>query len=205
MNKKAPGLLEEFRERDLTVADFEHDVDVKGWAEKYRVGEVNLGPIFWPPALADLTPPRLAGPPTGLTGTAINLIQPSVVICDTRFTPFASFDMADTPARKPAVAVAFQADSYGITNAGTYVFTFFIDSGASVKLRTTANPMPSGVTVSGLGDITGSGARTITVVFKNLPPSQRVALSLEQQSGRQWSWFRTKIGFPPLVFELANP
>jgi hypothetical protein len=202
MNKKASGLLGDFKEHDLTVADFEHDVSVKGWAEKYRVGDINLGPIFWPPSLADLTPPRLAGPHTGLTGTAINLIQPSVVICDTRFTPF---DMADTPARKPAVAVAFQADVYGITSAGTYVFTFFVDSGAAVKLRTSANPMPAGVTVTGLGDFTGTGARTVTVIFKNLPPSQRVALSLEQQTGRQWSWFRTTIGYPPLVFELANP
>ena len=200
MNTKVPKIFtKKFEERDLDVATFEHDIDAKGWAEKYRIGEINLGPIFWPPALAEITPPRLAGVP----GTAANLIQPSVVICDTNFTPFASFDMRDTPARKPGVQVAFTASAYGITTPGTYVFTFFVDSGASVTLRASGLQLP-GLQLSGTGDFAGSGARTITLVYKNLAANQRVFVGLEQQAGGQWSWVRTKIGFPPLVFEQVS-
>ena len=200
MNSKESGLFEKFEDRDLDLATFEHDIDAKGWAEKYRIGEIDLGPIFWPPALATLTPPRLAG----VAGTAINLIQPSVVICDTNFTPFASFDMADTPARKPGLQVAFTASAYGISTPGTYVFTFFVDSGGSVTLRAGGLQLP-GLMLSGTGDFAGSGPRTITLVYKNLAANQRVFVGLEQQAGGQWSWVRATIGFPPLVFEQVSP
>ncbi len=199
-SKEASGLFEKFEERDLDIAIFEHDVDAKGWAEKYRIGEIDLGPIFWPPALATLTPPRLAG----VTGTAVNLIQPSVVICDTTMTPFASFDMRDTPARKPGLQLAFTASAYGISTPGTYVFTFFVESGGSVTLRAGGLQLP-GLMLSGTGDIAGTGARTITLVYKNLAANQRVFVGLEQQAGGQWAWTRATIGFPPLVFEQVNP
>jgi hypothetical protein len=57
-----------------------------------------------------------------------------------------------------------------------------------------------GLQLSGTGDFAGSGARTITLVYKDLAANQRVFVGLEQQAGAQWSWVRTKIGHPPLVF-----
>ena len=57
--KTASGLYEHFGDRDIELATFEHDITLTGWAEKYRIGELDLGPIFWAP-IATLTPPRLA-------------------------------------------------------------------------------------------------------------------------------------------------
>src|SRR3954453_17706766 len=121
MNSKTEGHANRFDVRDVELTDFDRDITIQGWADLYRVGAIDLGPIFWRP-IATVSPPRLSGVP----GTATNLIQPSVVITDTTGTPYASFDVRDPPARQPGVSVHFLPSSYGITTPATYVFSFFI-------------------------------------------------------------------------------
>ena len=191
--KTASGLYEHFGDRDIELATFEHDITLTGWAEKYRIGELDLGPIFWAP-IATLTPPRLADG----KGASTNLIQPSVVITDTTGTPYAGFDMRDTPARAPAVSVGFTPSKYGITTPATYVFTFFVETSASITLRSSGLTLP-GATPSGVGSVTFTGARAITVIYRNLAASQPVWAAIQQESGGQWAWYRATVGYPPLV------
>jgi hypothetical protein len=54
-------------------------------------------------------------------------------------------------------------------------------------------------TLSGAGQKVLSGQRVVTLIFKNVPPSQQVFGFLEQTAGGQWSWFNTRVSFPPLV------
>lgn len=191
--KTASELYEHFGDRDIDLATFEHDIPLKGWAEMYRIGQIDLGPIFLAP-IATLTPVRLADG----KGATANLIQPSVVITDTTGTPYAGFDMRDTPARAPAVSVGFKPSAYGITTPATYVFTFFVESGAHVTLRSSGLTLP-GATPSGVGSVSFTGKRALTVIYHSLPASQPVWAAIQQESGGQWSWYRTTVGYPPLV------
>lgn len=197
MNSKTDGLKDRFDVRDIDLADFDHDITIQGWAERYRVGDINLGPVFWAP-IATVSPPRLSG----VAGTATNVIQPSVVITDTTGTPYASFDMRDTPARQPGVSVHFLPSSYGITTPATYVFSFFIESSASITLQVSGLTLP-GLSPGGVGSKTSTGKRAIEVVYTNLAPSQPVSADIIQTAGQQWAWYRTTIGHPPLVFTTS--
>jgi len=195
MNSKTDGLTHDFDVRDIELTEFDRDITLKGWADLYRVGAIDLGPIFRRP-LAILTPPRLSG----VAGTATNLIQPSVVITDTTGTPYASFDMRETPARQPGVSVHFLASSYGITTAASYVFSFFVESSASITLQVSGLTLP-GITPTGVGSKTSTGKRVIEVVYSNLAPTQPVHVEIIQTGGQQWAWYSTDIGYPPLVFD----
>jgi len=197
MNTTASALYEHFGDRDIDLAAFEHDIPLKAWAEKYRLGDIDLGPIFLAP-LATLTPPRLADG----KGASTNLIQPSVVITDTTGTPYAGYDMRDTPARKPGVSIGFRPSAYGITTPATYVFTFFVEASAQVTLRSSALTLP-GLNPSGVGSATFTGARAMTVIYHSLPANQPVWAAIQQESGGQWAWYRATVGYPPLV--LASP
>jgi hypothetical protein len=195
MNSKADGLTQHFDIREIELTEFDHDITLKGWADLYRVGAIELGPIFRRP-IATLTPPRLAGVP----GTATNLIQPSVVITDTTGTPYASFDLRDTPARQPGVSVHFLASSYGITTPASYVFSFFVESSASITLQVSGLTLP-GITPTGVGSKTSTGKRAIEVVYSNLAPTQPVNVTILQTAGQQWAWYSTDIAYPPLIFD----
>jgi hypothetical protein len=199
MNSKTEGHANRFDVRDVELTDFDRDITIQGWADLYRVGAIDLGPIFWRP-IATVSPPRLSGVP----GTATNLIQPSVVITDTTGTPYASFDVRDTPARQPGVSVHFLPSSYGITTPATYVFSFFIESSATITLQVSGLTLP-GVTPTGVGTKTSSGKRAIEVVYANLAPTQTVSADILQTAGQQWAWYSTTISHPPLVFEQVSP
>lgn len=107
--------------------------------------------------------------------------------------------MRDTPARNPAVSVAFTPSTFGITAVATYVFTFYVEASEQVTLRSSGLSLP-GATPDGVGSTTLSGGRALTVIYRDLAPAQRVWVAVEQTAGGQWSWYRTTIGYPPLVF-----
>lgn len=50
MNTTASDSFERFGHRTIDVTTFEHDVTPKVWAEKYRVGDLQVGPIYRSPS-----------------------------------------------------------------------------------------------------------------------------------------------------------
>lgn len=195
MNTQTAGAFERFGESGSDLAAFEHDLTISDWAERYRVGDIHLGPVIFSP-FAEVSPTNLRT----RAHTDTNLIQPSVVITDTTGTPYAGFDMTDTPNRQPAVAVHFLPTDFGITTVGTYVLRFYVDATSGVRLVTGVN---AGVTVLRANSDSRSGPHTVSFTFVDLPPSQPVYADITQTQGTQWSWYRTTISYPPLVFTPA--
>jgi hypothetical protein len=184
-------------EHVVEAAEFEPDLTAADWTAKFPLQDVLGSPIHLAPYEV-LTPAKTVG--RGRTN--LTLIRPTIVQTDAT-TPFASFDLRESPNRNPAVSVHFNASAYGITWTGTYVFTFAVDA------PTRAGFTPSGFAGSGTVDVAGSirfaGRRVITVILRNVPPNQDVNAAIEQTRGEAWSWFSTSIGRPPLVIDTVSP
>lgn len=195
MNTQKAEAFERFGESVRDLATFEHDLTIEDWAERYRVGQINLGPFIFAP-FAEVSPSHLKA----AAHTDTNLIQPSVVISDTTGTPYAGFDMTDTPNREPAVSVHFVPSDFGITGVGTYVIAFYVDTASGVRLTTSVNP---GVTVLRPNSDSRTGAHALSFTFVNLPPTMPAVATITQTQGTQWSWYRTTIAYPPLVLTQA--
>lgn len=182
-------------ERVVDAAEFEADLTAADWAAKFRVDDVALTPIHLAP-FEVLTPVKTVG--RGRTN--LTLIRPTILQTDAA-TPFAGFDLRESPNRNPAVSVHFNASANGVTSTGTYVFTFAVDA------PTRAAFTPSGFAGSGTVDAPGSirfaGRRVITVILRNVPPNQDVFAAIEQTSGESWSWFSTSIGRPPIIIDTV--
>lgn len=199
MNTQAADVFERIGKNTRDLADFESDITIADWTERYRVGDLVLGPVIFAP-IAEVSPVHLRA----AAHTDTNLIQPSVVITDTTGTPYAGFDMSDTPNRQPAASVHFLPADFGITTPGDYVVRFYVDTTAGVRLTTSVSP---GVTVLRANSDSRTGAHTVTFTFVNLAPNQPVFADITQTEGTRWSWYRTTISYPPLVLTPAvlNP
>jgi hypothetical protein len=183
-------------ERVVESAEFEADLTAADWTAKFPLEDLTHTPIHLAPYEV-LSPVKTVG--RGRTN--LTLIRSTVFQTDAA-TPFASFDLRESPNRNPAVSVHFNASAYGITWTGTYVFTFAVDA------PTRAAFTPSGFAGSGTVDAPASirfaGRRVITVILRNVPPNQDVNAAIEQTSGEAWSWFSTSIGRPPLVIDTVS-
>jgi len=184
---------EAFDERVVSITDFEADLSAEDWVAKYRVGKLITGPIFWAP-IETLAPTRTVG--KGRTN--LTLIRPTILQTDAT-TPYAGFDRRESPTRNPAISVHFAPAAYGITGAGTYVFTFAVDAYTRCEFRSTG--FAGGGTVDAPGAIRFSGKRAVTVILRNVPAAGQVWAAIEQTDGEAWSWFSTRIAYPPLVFD----
>lgn len=189
---KELGSRSEFDERVIELADFEPDIRLEEWVEKYRVGDLVLGPIFWAPI--DLLSPVHT---IGKGRTNLTLIRPTIMQTDA-VTPYAGFDRRESPTRNPAVSIHFEPAAYGITGVGTYVCTFSVEAFGRVTLN--ASGYAASGTVVGAGPRSVSGKQTVTITLKNLPAYGGWA-AIEQTAGEAWSWYSTRIAYPPLVFE----
>lgn len=166
---------------------FASDISPEEWSKLVTVRP----PVFAP--IESLSPAH----PVGRGRTNLTLIQASVVQTDA-VSSSTNFDYSMNPARPPGVSVHFEADAYGITTTANYVFTFYLWGQDAVVLSATQFGASS---AGGLGDHAVDGWQTVTVAMNGLPPSQQCYVALEQLSGGAWSWYRTTIGPPPLVFE----
>ncbi|WP_350349763.1 hypothetical protein ABIQ69_07645 [Agromyces sp. G08B096] len=175
----------------LAHPGFEPDLSAEDWAAKFRLDDLLHVPFHFPPFEV-----ISAANPVGRGRTNLTLVRPLVVQTDAA-EPHAAFDRRESPDRNPAVSVHFAPAAYGVTAAGTYVFTFAVDAPQRCAFR------PSGFAGSGTVDAPGlirfSGRRTITVILRNVPAGQEVFAAIEQTDGASWSWFTTSIGRPPIV------
>jgi hypothetical protein len=195
--ERTAGDLDAAVTEPVDLSTFESDLTAEDWVSKRRAGELGLGPVFWAPI-------QIISPTTtvGRGRTNLTLIRPTIVQTDAA-TPYAGFDLRETPNRNPAVSVHFNASAYGITGPGTYVFTFSVD--APTRAAFTPSGYAGSGTVDAPGSIRFSGRRVITVILRDLPAGQDAVVAIEQTSGETWSWFSTRISHPPIVFEPLPP
>jgi hypothetical protein len=191
---KAGGSVREpepYDARQIDLTTFKPDISLKDWTSIFKAGDLLTGPIFFPP-IDTLSCTKTVG----LGRTNLTLIMPTIVQIDAA-TPFASFNRQTTPSRNPVVQMHFQPSAYGITTVQNYSMAFTVD--VSGQSTFNVSGFAGSGTLSGTGPRTLSGKQIVTLIFKNLPASQQVFGFLEQTAGAQWSWFTTRVSFPPLV------
>lgn len=181
--------------RPVNFARFKHDLGPEEIAS-LGVRAFDLGDIaglFG--TIETLSPTRTVG--RGRTN--LTIIEPAIVQVDAT-VPNASFDRTASPRRNPALQVHFEPGAYGITSPATYFMAFLVDVNGPAEFRLDGFHGPGGITNSGTRVLTGR--TTVTLVFRDLAPTQQVFGFIEQVSGSTWSWFSTRLTFPPLVITL---
>jgi hypothetical protein len=185
---------EPFDKRKIDLTKFKPDISLKEWTEMFKPGNLPLGPAFFLP-IETLSCTKTVG--QGRTN--LTIIMPTIVQTDAA-TPHASFNRQTTPSRNPIIQMHFEPSAYGITTVGTYFMAFTIDVSGQSTFK--LDGFAGFGTLSGAGSKVLSGQRIVTLIFKNVPPSQQVFGFLEQTAGGQWSWFTTRVSFPPLVIGI---
>jgi hypothetical protein len=176
--------------RKIDLTKFKPDLSAKDWAEIFKPGVISPIPVIFLP-IETLTPAKTRG----LGRTNLTFIMPTIVQVDAT-TPHASFNRQVTPSRNPVIQMHFEPGAYGITTVGSYVMNFTIDVSGQSTFTLAGNP---GITLSGAGSKVVSGQRVVTLIFKNVPPAQHLFGFLEQTAGGPWTWFSTRVTYPPLV------
>jgi hypothetical protein len=191
------GELEAYSKKNIDPTKFKPDISVKDWVEVFKPGRIRPFPAFFFP-IETLSPIKTIG----LGRTNLTIIMSTIVQTDPApgVLPHANFDRQATPIRNPAIQMHFKPSAYGITSTSTYFMVFALDvvgqstfqAGGNFGLL--SNPGPKVV----------SGQTSVSLIFKNVPPAQDLFGFLEQTAGGRWTWFSTRVTFPPLVL-TPNP
>jgi hypothetical protein len=131
--------------------------------------------------------------------TNLTIVVPTLVQTDAT-TPHASFDRRATPSRNPAIQMHFEPSAYGITSVATYIMEFTIEAFGQSTFNLVG--FAGSGTVLNAGTKVLNGPARVSLVLKNVPPSQQTFGFLEQTAGVAWNWFSTQVSFPPLVIKL---
>ncbi|NNC13493.1 hypothetical protein HII28_16620 [Planctomonas sp. JC2975] len=174
----------------VDFSTFANDISPDEWSKIVSVRP----PIFFPSPIDTLSVTH----PVGLGRTNTTLIQATIVQTDAA-TAYASFDRTANPSRNPVAQIHFEPDAYGITATRDYVVTFFLDAAATTTFAVSQFGASS---ASGTGNRTITGQQVITVGLNALPAAQPCYVAIEEISGQSWSWYKTVIAPPPLVFQL---
>jgi hypothetical protein len=127
--------------------------------------------------------------------TNLTIIESTIVQVDAT-SPRASFDRTKSP-RNPVIQIHFEAIAYGITSIGTYIIEFVIQTfGASTF---NLDGFAGAGTVLNRGPKTLNGLVGVSLVLKNVLPTQQTFAFLEQTGGGAWDWLFTQVRFPDIV------
>ena len=149
------------------------------------------------PTIDTITPAKTVG----LGRTNLTLKFPTLVQTDAT-PPFASFDFRKLPPNaasfeRPVVSVHFEPSKYGLTGTATFVMSFTVDVSGTGTFTLGAFTAPGPVT--GVGSRTISGKQTVSLVFNNVPANLQYFGHIEQTNGGGWTWFQTRISYPPIL------
>jgi len=186
--------IEPFNKRKVDPAKFPLDLTIKDIKKLFRpvldFGRLDL--FIFP--IETISPVKTVGK----ARTNLTLIRPTILQTDAA-TPHAGFDRRESPTRDPAVSIHFEPKGYGITSVSTYLMVFRIEAFGSCKFSLSGFAGGGTFTPSSR---TVNGQTTISLVFRNVPPSAQIFGAITQTAGVAWQWFSTSIEFPPLVFTL---
>ncbi|TMA11898.1 MAG: hypothetical protein E6J89_06370 [Deltaproteobacteria bacterium] len=184
--------IEPFDKRSIDPAKFKTDLsaaDIKNLLGP--IGGIVIAP-FGP--IETLSVSKMVG----LGRTNITIVAPTVVQADA-VPPRASFDQ-QAQSRKPTIQMHFQPSGYGITSVGTYIMEFTIEAFGQSTFNLDGGPIT--VNILNKGTKVLNGPTRVSLVFKDLPPSQETFGFLEQSAGGRWNWFSIQVRFPDLVLTL---
>jgi hypothetical protein len=194
-NTVSESVADAFDDRRVDFSTFGADITMEDWATKYRVGDIRLGPFFFYQPIETLGPVKTVG----LGRTNLTLVMATIVQTDAA-VPYAGFDRQATPSRNSAVSVHFAPSAYGITSVGTYVMAFTVETSGPCTF--TVGGFAGSGSLSGAGSKSVNGKQIITLILKDVQPSQQAYGSIEQTAGSPWTWYSTRISYPPLVFQV---
>lgn len=127
--------------------------------------------------------------------TNLTIVAPTVVQTDATI-PRATFNK-QLQSRNPGIQMHFEPSAYGFTSVGTYVMEFTIEALG----QSTFNLVGSG-TVQNAGTKVLNGPSRVSLVFKNVLPSDQNFGLLEQTAGGVWHCFSVQLRLPDLVITL---
>jgi hypothetical protein len=174
----------------VDFSKFEPDLSDKDLVALYGIP-------FPPPffiAIETLSPAKTVG----IGETNLTIIMSTIVQLDAA-TPYASFDLTQTPSRNPTIQMHFYPAAYGITGTGNYIMEFRIESFGQTNFNLTGYAGTGSVQNGGAKVV--SGKKTLTLVLQNVPASQLTYCYLEQTGGSAWNWYSNQVHYPPFVFE----
>ena len=186
------GKLDVYDKKNIDPFKFKPDISAKDWVEAFTPGGVRPFPSFFFP-IETLSPIKTIG----LGRTNVTIVRSLIVQTDPApgVLAHASFDRRVTPERNPAIQMHFKPSAYGITSTSTYFMTFALD----VNGTSTFQPGGNFGVLSNPGAKVVNGKVGVSLIFKNVPPNLDLFGFLEQTAGGQWTWFSTRVTFPPLV------
>jgi hypothetical protein len=181
--------IEPFDKRSIDLRKFKPDLSVNDVQK--ALGPVGSKVIFPFLAIETLSPTKTVGRGrTNLTIVAPNVVQTDATV------PRATFDKR-LQARRPAIQMHFEPIAYGITSVGNYVMEFTIEALGQ-----------SNFNLVGSGNVQNAGAKVlngpakVSLIFKNVLPTDQNFGFLEQTAGGVWHWFSVQLRFPDLVITL---
>lgn len=180
---------EPFSKRKVDLTKFKPDIPFSKWKEIFNPARIDLPTIFFFP-IETLTPTKTIG----LGRTNLTMIMATIVQTDAA-TAFANFDRRATPSREPVIQMHFRPSAYGIMSTSTYIMSFVLETTGPVTFQAGGNFN----LLSNPGAKTVSGKTTVSLVFKNVPPATDLFGFLQQTGGGAWTWFSTRVTFPPLL------
>ena len=178
--------LEPFDARRVDVETFKPDIPAKKVASLFA----------FPPGFAFdfLTIDALGVTKTvGRGRTNLTFIRPTIVQADAA-TPFASFDIRESPSRKPAISMHFEPGAYGINSPTSYLMVFAIECFGQTTFQ--VGGFAGSGTLTNTGTKTANGKTGITIGFENVQPGEQTHGFLEQTAGAPWNFFTVRARFP---------
>jgi hypothetical protein len=181
--------LEPFDKRHINLSKFKRDLSEADLKQLLSPNHVVIVFPFLPIETLSATKT------IGRGRTNLTIIAPTIVQIDST-TPSATFDVR-AQSRHPAIQMHFEPSGYGITSVATYIMEFTIQ----VFGQSTFNLVgfAGSSTVLNGGTKVLNGQVQVSLVLKDVPPSQQTFGFLEETAGGAWSWFSTEVRFPPIV------
>jgi hypothetical protein len=187
----------------LHPAGFAPDISPEEWVASVRAANIKLPPI-WNQPFEVLQPSHLVG----RARTNTTLIDPTIVQTDvlppTVFAPFAEFDMQKAENNRAIVSHHFQANGYGSTGIGTFIFSFTVQTLGETRFTFGAGPSGTLIAPGNIGIHDSSRTFTFTATLAGLPADAEASIFLQQASGSPWRWFQTAIRVPPPVLDPTS-
>src|SRR5262245_20289192 len=129
----------------LNPASFTPEISPAEWVASVRAAHIKLPPI-WDQPFEVLQPSHLVG----RARTNTTLVDPTIVQTDVQSipAPFAAFDMQKAAFKRAGVTHHFQANGYGSTGIGTFIFSFTVQTLGDQTHFTFEGPGPFGTLIA---------------------------------------------------------
>ena len=98
----------------------------------------------------------------------------------------------------------FQANGYGSTGIGTFIFSFTVQTLGETRFTFGAGPSGTLIAPGNIGIHDSSRTFTFTATLAGLPADAEASIFLQQASGSPWRWFQTAIRVPPPVLDPTS-